>query len=104
MAHTPGPWINDNGLVNGRESRERFAPAVSVDLFDASEYPAELREEMLANAALIAAAPEMLKALKNIAGGFINSDFVLSTPPDWHRAFNQLQEIAARAISNMEAA
>lgn len=66
MAHTLGPWVNDNGLVNGRESRTRFAPAVSVDLFNASEYPAELHDEMMANAALIAAAPDMLAALQGL--------------------------------------
>jgi hypothetical protein len=64
MAHTPGPWINDNGLVAGSESRARFAPGVSVDLFDASQYPAELHDEMMANAALLSAAPELLIACK----------------------------------------
>ena len=64
MAHTPGPWINDQGLVNGSETRARFAPGVSVDLFDADEYPAELHDEMMANAALIASAPDLLAALK----------------------------------------
>lgn len=59
MTHTPGPWTNDKGLVNGRETRARFSPGVSVDLFDASEYPAELHDEMLGNAVLIAAAPDL---------------------------------------------
>ena len=63
MAHTPGPWINDNGLVNGTESRKRFG-GVSVDIFDANEWPRELHDEALANAALIAAAPDMLIALR----------------------------------------
>lgn len=64
--HTPGPWENDGGLVAGRESRERFQPGTSVDIFDASDYPNELHEEMLATAALIAAAPDLLAALKAI--------------------------------------
>lgn len=59
MARTPGPWINDDGLVSGGESRARFAPGVSVDIFDANEWPNDLRDEAMANAALIAAAPEM---------------------------------------------
>lgn len=73
MAHTPGPWTNDNGLVNGKESRERFAPGVSVDIFDASEWPAELYDEAHANACLIATAPEMLVALKE-ARDFIQAE------------------------------
>jgi hypothetical protein len=64
MAHTPGPWVNNDGLVYGVESRERFAPYPSLDIFDAGEWPGELRDEAMANAALIAAAPDLLAALK----------------------------------------
>lgn len=53
---TLGPWVNDNGLVSGRETRDRFAPSPSIDIFDAGEWPAELDDEAQANAALIAAA------------------------------------------------
>ena len=67
MAHTPGPWTNDDGLVTGGESRARFAPGVSVDIFDASEWGAEQHDEAMANAALIAAAPDLLAALKGLA-------------------------------------
>ncbi len=63
--HTPGPWICDEGgLVTGQESRPRFQPSPSVDIFDASEWPLELRKEALANAWLITAAPDLLAALK----------------------------------------
>jgi len=61
---TPAPWKDNDGLVNGQESRERFAPGVSVDIFDASEWPVELHNEALANARLIAAAPELVAALE----------------------------------------
>ena len=74
MAHTPVPWTNDDGLVTGGESRTRFAPGVSVDIFDASEWGAEQHDEAMANAALIAAAPEMLIALK--AGREIIADHI----------------------------
>lgn len=67
MAHrTPGPWINDGGLVNGRESRARFAPGVSIDIFDAAEWPAELEDEAFANAALIASAPAMRDLIEGL--------------------------------------
>jgi hypothetical protein len=46
-----------------------------------------------------AATAEMIAALEKIEGGFINSDFVMSNPPDWHSAFNQLQSIARAAIA-----
>lgn len=98
MKHTPGPWTNDNGLVCGQESRERFKPGPSVDLFNAADYDEELQEEMLGNTKLIAASLDMWTALQNIAGGFINTDFVTSNPPDWHSAFAQLQTIASNVI------
>lgn len=69
MAHTPGPWINDGGLVNGRESRERYAPGVSIDIFNYSDWGVELRDEALANAALISAAPDLLKAANDALAG-----------------------------------
>lgn len=64
--YTAAPWVNDDGLVNGRESRARFAPGVSIDIFDASEWPADMHDEALANAALISAAPDLLIALRNL--------------------------------------
>lgn len=64
--HTPGPWVNDDGLVNGRESRARFAPGVSIDIFDAAEWPTELKDEALANAALIASAPAMRDLIEGL--------------------------------------
>jgi len=39
----------------------------------------------------------MREAIHKIAGGFINSDCLMSDPPDWHSAFGQLQAIAQRA-------
>jgi chromosome segregation ATPase len=42
---------------------------------------------------------EARRALEKIAGGFINSDFVMEDPPNWHSAFSQLQKIAHAALS-----
>lgn len=38
------------------------------------------------------------EALEKISGGHINSDFVMSNPPDWHSAFTQFQAIAREAL------
>lgn len=38
-------------------------------------------------------------ALLNIAAGEINSDFVISDPPNWHKAFSDLQAIARAALA-----
>ncbi len=65
MSHTLGPWTCDEGgLVNGMDSRERFAGSCSLDIFDAQEWPDELYDEAMANARLIAAAPALLEACK----------------------------------------
>lgn len=70
MAHTPGPWINDQGLVNGSETRARFAPGTSIDIFDASEWPTEMADEAMANAALIAAAPDLWQSATDLEEAF----------------------------------
>lgn len=60
---TPGPWTCDeNGLVNGMDSRKRFAGSPSHDIFNAREWPTELQCEADDNAHLIAAAPKLLAA------------------------------------------
>ena len=69
-SHTPGSWINANGLVNGRDSRLEYPDTPSIDIFDASEWPENLSEEAQANARLIAAAPDLLDALQAIVDEF----------------------------------
>jgi hypothetical protein len=61
LSHTPGPWINDNGLVYGKNTE--FLGAPSWDIYDASEWPGHA-EEAQANAKLIAAAPDLLEACR----------------------------------------
>jgi hypothetical protein len=66
-AWTPGPWTCDeNGVVWGVESRERYGHGPSIDIFDASEWPAELADEAMANAKLIAAAQNLYFALAGV--------------------------------------
>ena len=58
---TPGPWQNDDGLVNGVYSDGQL----SFDIFDAHDWPGDL-EEGKANACLIAASPDLLAAAEII--------------------------------------
>ncbi len=60
MARTPGPWtMHPEGIpyVNCGESGPSFGPVVMAGSID----------EMLADARLIAVAPEMLAALRDVA-------------------------------------
>ena len=62
---TPAPWLNNSGLVNGVETRPGLS-GTSLDIFDAAEWPAELQDEAMANAALIAGGPDLVAALQFI--------------------------------------
>jgi hypothetical protein len=69
-AWTPGPWTCDeDGVVWGVDSRGWYGKCPSIDIFAASEWPAELADEAMANARLIAAAPDLHEAL----AGLMNS-------------------------------
>jgi hypothetical protein len=61
--HTPGPWriVNAGSAVFAHDG-----------VMTASVYPADLwkKDEMLANARLIAAAPELLEELKDLVAFF----------------------------------
>ena len=63
--HTPGPWVL--GDENNQHAQVCLGDSMcSVDLRRFADYPTcegMSREEMLANARLIAAAPEMLEVL-----------------------------------------
>ena len=61
--HTLGPWVNDRGLVTGRDSTNSAQP--SFDIYDATNWQGN-EVEGQANACLIAAAPDLLKALTEL--------------------------------------
>lgn len=81
MPHTPGPWTNDEGLVCGKESRVGMGE-VSIDIFNAHEWPASLFDEAMTNAMLIAAAPEMYALIEEL-GDAITDMFEQLTRGDW---------------------
>lgn len=61
--HTPGPWrydVQNHQIRTGEPTERRFSGELISTV-------SPLNPEMLANGALIAAAPEMLSALKAIA-------------------------------------
>jgi len=76
MSHTPGPWNVEpfpNGsnmwsALIGSHARNQIAAVVMLPCKEPSDYSAECAViEESANARLIAAAPELLAALKEIA-------------------------------------
>lgn len=76
--HTPGPWVichdtEYNRICIDDSNGNRFAPICQISLKDTTD-------EYLANASLIAAAPEMLEALEYaqecIEKGIKSDDFL----------------------------
>jgi hypothetical protein len=74
MAHTPGPWItagpHGTGIAPASMPNERLAVAMAMDceLTEEDMYGDDVPlESQVANARLIAAAPELLHALRGVA-------------------------------------
>lgn len=91
--HTPGPWTVDGEYVMatlGNDPGESFAIAECWD------YPDMAFGEAVANARLMAAAPDMLKALQAIAAAEIQWEEGLDANIDW------LKSIARHAIAEIE--
>ena len=93
MRHTPGPWKSDEVRTqSGRAFRIGAAEMLEAGkgcciIYD--DYPGRPDNERAANARLIAAAPDMLAALRN----FVEADAI---------TFSEAIEIAAAAISKAE--
>lgn len=65
--HTPGPWKADGDRIFSDRQRTEYKSSTTIAV--TWDYTAE----SLANAHLIAAAPEMLEALERISAAFIDS-------------------------------
>lgn len=93
LKHTPGPWIL--GDENDQHAQVCLGESnCSVDLRRFADYPncpGMSREEMLANAKLICAAPEMLEVLVQIKGWAHNP----SGPFSWE-IMERLDEVVKR--------
>lgn len=100
--HTPGPWklqnetiyaLDENGVVN------RFSVSVQEGYVRSSRnYMHNVRTpkaELQANARLIAAAPDMLKALVGLSGILATAESNASGNPEWEYVSARIN--AARA-------
>jgi len=99
--HTPGPWINDDGVVYGKESRIGFGNT-SIDIFDANLWPKALTAEALANARLIAAAPDMYDLIERL-GNAVTDMFEQMIRGKWtdeedHDVFMNAKMIALKPL------
>lgn len=63
--HTPGPWRQAHDYIEAVPDGEGYA-APSFDICAMADWCGEDEDERLANARLIAAAPDMLKALREV--------------------------------------
>ncbi len=88
--HTPGPWRLENNIAYGWKTnpysitvRKRGVHSVAVANIPAKQ--TITREEALANARLIAAAPDLLEALEAVICG---------VPDTWEAVKNARQAIA----------
>lgn len=105
--HTPGPWVV--GGESGNDSEAEFIVtkdesrtiAWTTNTFDADAddgYGSEvITEEDRANGRLIAAAPELLEALKSVVDQLEGIGI-----PDWHGAEGLCLESAKAAIAKAE--
>lgn len=90
--HTPGPWRVVGTTVQAGEYRAQSHAIIA----DCSDFNLD-KKEREANAHLIAAAPEMLEALKDIV-----STLFQECQPDRGDLFSKIDDIARPAIAKAE--
>lgn len=111
IAHTPGPWTLETvktsvgvchkiGPFPGSCGRKVGMACVYEDGMHLWRTMDRMESELLANARLMAAAPDLLNALKGILAGFNAGAFCRNTDgdaqSDWAiKAFPHLQALAA---------
>jgi len=85
--HTPGPWViikrNHKSILGNafRVEREAGSPTIAIVRF--SDNPAMNEEIGLANAHLIAAAPDLLEALQVSLDAMAEFRYFLDSPHPW---------------------
>jgi hypothetical protein len=77
MSHTPGPWTTDLRITT-QAGRVAIEPDIAVVYVQPSRYDGSESKRRLANARLIAAAPELLERLKAAVErqGFSNKELI----------------------------
>jgi hypothetical protein len=105
VPHTPGPWTVDNC---GRDVRAGGVGGLFVARIYAvpqEDNPSGYGDEQFANARLIAAAPDMLQALKAIRKWLMDGDTpaeLLKPGEFWNDAFVKANNAAIAAIAKAE--
>lgn len=94
MAHTPGPWEVRGSWVFPQNKDD------IDDIVHMSESDLRSSSERMANARLIAAAPELVEALRGCADALreAGKDFALANPLAARPNLYELHEQTARAI------
>jgi hypothetical protein len=64
--HTPGPWKTDF-KISSNAGRVAIEPDIAIIYVQSNRYDGEQSKTRLANAALIAAAPDLLTVCKELA-------------------------------------
>ena len=71
MTHTPGPWVNRTvGDPTNKSGGQIYAGKVNVATCHFGSHDTPEYDDYKANARLIAAAPELLDALKKLVGWY----------------------------------
>ena len=100
--HTPGPWQTDQAEHDAPYQDIRIHAGkgsiccVWIDDAPLHDYNAEQR----ANARLIAAAPELLEALKELDSWLVCA--CIATPEDMAQSFPHMQQVVSAAIARAE--
>jgi len=102
-AHTPGPWRAEKHPLHDHEHRSELWTIIAGEPDDCcdAEIAQVIAYEAEANARLIAAAPDMLKALKAIQEWLL-SDCPVKPERFWNEKFVKANNLTAEAIAKVE--
>ena len=91
--HTPGPWhiINEKTIIGADSPRQGYVADVNLHRSSDNGEP-----DGFANAALIAAAPELLEALRLIGCQSVGDDWT------YQQAYEFIKATARKAIAKAE--
>ena len=90
---TPGPWTLGKGKVTIRETRETGSKGFIARCHMPGEWRYRSEEESEANARLIAAAPDLYAALREVLDDW-EAGFKASETPSFQRALSAYQSAA----------
>lgn len=101
-AHTPGPWILDtNGKIIAQADAGKWADYICQMPFDSLKEAEELGSRQIANACLIAAAPDLLEASDRMSAAIFDmlEDESLILSGDWNDLLVQIISMGTAAIA-----